>query len=65
MDRFHARYLILYRHPDSNSHLLEESSFAAAAATGTPGCGFAIAAENPDLRVLEILSPNPSGGDSQ
>jgi len=54
MNRFGACYLILYRHPDHSSHLLEESSFAAAAASGQPGCGFVIAAENPDLRVLEI-----------
>jgi hypothetical protein len=54
MDRFGARDLILYRHPNRNSHLLNESRFAAAAVTGAPGCGFAVAAETPEVRILEI-----------
>jgi hypothetical protein len=54
MNRFDARYLILYRHPDQRTHLLEESGFAAEAANGQPKCGFVIAAENRDVRILEI-----------
>jgi hypothetical protein len=64
MRRFGARYLILYRHPDNDSHLLEESRFAAAAASGQPGCGFVIASENQDVRILEI-APLPGAGGSQ
>jgi hypothetical protein len=62
MNRFDAHYLILYRHKDRNSHLLEESSFANVAASGEPGCGFAVAAENPDVRILEILPLAQGGG---
>jgi hypothetical protein len=61
MNRVGARYLILYRHPDHNSHLLEESSFAATASSGQPGCGFVIASENQDVRILEI-GPLASAG---
>jgi hypothetical protein len=64
MSRFGARYLILYRHPDNDSHLLEESRFAAAAASGQPGCGFVIASENQDVRILEI-APLPAAGGSR
>lgn len=64
MNRFGARYLMLYRHPDRNSHLLEESSFAATASSGQPGCGFVIAAENQDVRILEI-GPLAGAGGSQ
>jgi hypothetical protein len=64
MNRFSARYLILYRHPDQQTHLLDESRFAAAVASGQPGCGFVIAAENPDVRILEI-KPLPDAGGSQ
>jgi len=63
MNRFGAHYLILYRHPDHNTLLLEESSFAAAAASGQPGCGFVIASENQDVRILEI-EPLPGAGGS-
>jgi hypothetical protein len=63
MNRFGAHYLILYRHPDHNTPLLEESSFAAAAASGQPGCGFVIASENQDVRILEI-EPLPGAGGS-
>jgi hypothetical protein len=63
MNRFGARYLILYRHPDRNSHLLDESSFAATASSGQPGCDFVIAAENQDVRILEI-KPLPGTGGS-
>jgi hypothetical protein len=62
MNRFGARYLILYRHPDHNSQLLEESSFAAKAASGQPGCGFVIAAENQDVRILAIGPIAGAGG---
>jgi hypothetical protein len=61
MNRFGARYLILYRNPDHNSHLLEESSFAATASSGQPGCGFVIASENQDVRILEIGPPAGAG----
>jgi hypothetical protein len=64
MSRFGARYLVLYRHPDNNSRLLEESRFAAAAASGQPGCGFVIASENQDVRILEV-APLPATGGSQ
>lgn len=64
MNRFGARYLILYRHPDLDTHLLEESSFAAAAASGQPGCGFVIASENTGVRILE-LGPLSGAGGSQ
>lgn len=53
MNRFGARYLILYRHPGYGS-LLEESSFAATAVLAEPGCGFDVAAETPDVRILEM-----------
>ena len=62
MNRFGARYLILYRHPDTGSHLLEESHFAATASSGTPNCGFAIAAENSDVRILEVKPPSGAVG---
>jgi hypothetical protein len=62
MNRFGAHYLILYRHPDHNTPLLEESSFAAAAASGQPGCGFVIASENQDVRILEIEPLSGVGG---
>jgi len=62
MNRFGARYLILYRHPDRKTHLLEESSFAASAASGHPGCGFVIASENQDVRILEIGPLQGAGG---
>ena len=61
MNRFGARYLILYRHPDHNTHLLGESSFATAASSGQPGCGFVIASENQDVRILEIGPPAGAG----
>jgi hypothetical protein len=64
MNRFGAHYLILYPHPDHNTPLLEESSFAAAAASGQPGCGFVIASENQDVRILEI-EPLPGAGGNQ
>ena len=54
MNRFGASYLFLYRHPDLASLLLEESSFAAQSVSGQPTCGFTIAAENADVRVLKI-----------
>jgi hypothetical protein len=54
MDRFGASYLLLYRHPDHTSHLLEESRFAAQSVSGLPSCGFAVAAENSDVRILRI-----------
>jgi hypothetical protein len=64
MNRFGARYLILYRHPGHNSLLLEQSSFAAEAVSGEPGCGFAVAAQNPDVRILEIGPPAGTDGRS-
>jgi hypothetical protein len=64
MNRFGARYLILYPHPDKNSHLLEESSFAAEAASASPACGFRIAAQNPSVRILEMM-PIAAAGESQ
>jgi hypothetical protein len=54
MDRVGAHYLILYRHPDQGSLLLEESNFAATAVSAQPGCGFSVAAETPDIRILAI-----------
>ena len=54
MNRFGASYLLLYRHPDRTSLLLDESSFAAQAVFGQPSCGFAIAAQNSDVRILKI-----------
>lgn len=55
MNRFGARYLILYPHPDQSSLLLKESRFAAEAASREPGCGFEIAAEDKDVRILEMM----------
>ena len=37
-----------------NHLLLDESSFAAQAVFGQPSCGFAIAAQNSDVRILKI-----------
>ena len=62
MNRFGARYLILYRNPDHNSHLLEESRFAAAASSGEPGCGFAVVSENADVRILKTEPPTGASG---
>jgi dolichyl-phosphate-mannose-protein mannosyltransferase len=62
MNRFGARYLILYRNPDKGSLLLQESNFAAQSASGQPSCGFAIAAENPDVRILKIESTTAATG---
>jgi hypothetical protein len=62
MNRFSARYLILYRHPSSDSNLLAESSFASAAVSGQPDCGFVLASENQDVRILEIGPLAEAGG---
>jgi hypothetical protein len=62
MNRFGSSYLILYRNPDKGSLLLQESSFAAQSASGQPSCGFAIAAENPDVRILKIESTTEATG---
>ena len=54
MRRFKARYVILYKSESDvgNQLLLTESKFVAASATGRPACGFVIAAENSDVRIL-------------
>jgi hypothetical protein len=47
MERFHIRYVVLYRSPS-----LPESHFVAQSVAGHPPCGFAIAAQNPAIVVL-------------
>jgi hypothetical protein len=57
MKRFGAHYLILYKPPASNideQSLLTHSHFVATAVSGQPPCGFVIATENPDIRILRI-----------
>jgi hypothetical protein len=54
MQRFGASYVFLYKPSSTTSEqdLLAESKFVAASVTGLPSCGFAIAAENADIRIL-------------
>jgi hypothetical protein len=47
MERFHIRYVVLYRSPS-----LPESHFVAQSVAGHPPCGFAIAAQNSAIVVL-------------
>lgn len=57
MERFGARYLILYKPPPSNideESLLKQSNFVATAVSRQPPCGFVIAIENPRIRILRI-----------
>jgi hypothetical protein len=56
MQRFGASYVFLYKPSSTTSEqdLLGESRFVAASATGPPSCGFAIAAENADVRILRM-----------
>jgi hypothetical protein len=64
LDRFHIHYVVLYRHlapaqsknPSAAVALLPESHFVAESLAGRPPCGFAVAAQNPDILVLR----NPS-----
>ena len=54
MERFHANYLFLYK-PASGvgaDGLLGESRFVAASVLDRPACGFVIAAENADIRIV-------------
>ena len=55
MKRFGARYLILYKpSPGEGDPITGESKFVASAIFGPPPPGFKIAAENPDVRILEL-----------
>jgi hypothetical protein len=56
MARFGAHYLILYKDSSSTDdiELLASSSFLAGAASQNLTCGFAIAAENSVVRILEL-----------
>ena len=61
MRRFGAFYLILYK-ATSNADdldLLASSSFLTGATAAAPPCGFAIAAENADVRILELPRTKP------
>lgn len=55
MQRFHARYLILYKSSMgiSQDSLFASSPFLSTAASGHPSCGFSIAAENAVVRILK------------
>jgi hypothetical protein len=55
MRRFGSTYVILYK-PSSardDSFLLDESQFVASSVSGQPLCGFAVAAENSNVRILK------------
>jgi len=56
MRRFAARYLILYRVPPSfqGDPVEDESRFLKTAAFEQPSCGYSIAAENENIRILEL-----------
>ena len=61
MRRFGAFYLILYKASSNvdDLELLASSSFLTGAASETPACGFAIGAENADVRILELPRAKP------
>jgi hypothetical protein len=54
MRRFHASFVILPKASPSidEDALLAESGFVSAALSAQPPCGFAVAAENADIRIL-------------
>ena len=56
MQRFGARYLVVYKVPmtSDNLELVASSTFLADAVTHSPDCGFVLAAENSAVRVLEL-----------
>jgi hypothetical protein len=56
MRRFHASFVILPKASPSMDEdaLLAESGFVSAALSAQPPCGFAVAAENADIRILTI-----------
>jgi hypothetical protein len=58
MERFGARYLVLYKAPSTidDLELVAGSSFLAGAASHGPTCGFALVAENPDVLILELAT---------
>jgi hypothetical protein len=60
MKRFRATFVVLYK-PSSiidKDMLLEESWFVATSVSQQPPCGFVIAAENPNVRILESVARN-------
>jgi len=54
MERFGARYLILYKSLSTfaQDRLFQDSHFLSSATSQHPSCGFVVAAENPDVRIL-------------
>jgi len=60
MKRFKASYVFLYKpsSPVNEDSLLEESQFVADSVSRPPSCGFVIAAENPNVRILKLAAQN-------
>ncbi len=61
MEQFHACCVILYKPSAETTEdaLLAESKFVAEAATHPPPCGFTVAAENADVRILTTATKGP------
>ena len=70
MERFQARYLILYKafppgSPENDDFLVEKSRFIGGTAEQQQACGFMVAEENSGVRVLRINTGyNPAVGET-